>query len=139
MTKTIVGLALVAINAYVAAQEPKTTWSGVYTDAQAKRGDAAYASLCASCHSPDLSGVDAAPPLTGNEFNAGWNDLPLNDLLERMRTTMPADKPGSLSRQDAADIIAFILSKDHFPTGETDLPTEAEPLKQIKFLSVKPR
>ena len=138
MTKTIVGLALVAIHAYAAAQEPKTTWSGIYSEAQAKRGETLYATRCASCHSPDLAGIDSAPSLTGSEFNGGWNDLSLNDLLERISTTMPADKPGTLSRQEAADIIAFILGKDHFPPGDTELPAQAELLKQIKFLSVKP-
>jgi cytochrome c len=137
--KAPIAIALLGVNLYGVAQEPKTTWSGVYTEAQAKRGDTVYATQCASCHSPDLSGVDTAPSLTGTEFNGGWNDLSLNDLLERILTTMPADKPGTLSRQDAADVIAFILGKDHFPTGETELPTQAELLKRIKFLSVKPQ
>src|SRR5213594_1141716 len=54
----------------------------------------------ASCHGPDLTGVDVAPALTGTEFASNWNDLSLGDLFERIRIGMPADKPGSLSRQD---------------------------------------
>src|SRR5690349_25016350 len=76
--------------------QPKTTWDGVYSDDQAKRGADAYAKACASCHGPDLAGLDTAPSLTGSDFNASWNDQTLDDLFERARTSMPADAPGSL-------------------------------------------
>jgi cytochrome c len=116
----------------------KTTSSGVYTEAQATRGAALIADKCASCHAPDLTGLDQAPPLTGNDFNTNWNDLSLNDLFERIQISMPADKPGSLSRQEAADIVAFILQKASFPAGQTEVPSEADGLKAIKFVAKKP-
>ena len=83
-------------------------------------------------------GADVAPPLTGVEFMSGWNDLTVGDLFERLRITMPADKPGSVSAQDNADIIAFMLSKNGFPAGTADLPPQAEVLKGIKILTQKP-
>jgi cytochrome c len=116
----------------------KTTWSGVYSEAQAKRGETLYADKCASCHAPDLTGLDQAPPLSGDDFNINWNDLAVNDLFERIHISMPADKPGSLSRQEAADIVAFVLQKGGFPTGQAELPSEADGLKAIKFLAKKP-
>jgi cytochrome c len=116
----------------------KTTSSGVYTEAQATRGAALFADKCASCHAPDLTGLDQAPPLTGNDFNTNWNDLSLNDLFERIQISMPADKPGSLSRQEAADIVAFVLQKASFPAGQAELPSEAGGLKAIKFVAKKP-
>src|SRR6059036_3127441 len=61
----------------------RTTWSGIYTEAQAKRGQSVYEDQCLSCHSPDLKGADQAPPLTGADFNADWNDLSISDLFER--------------------------------------------------------
>jgi len=130
---------LAASHVLIGAQSAKTTWSGVYTDAQAKRGETLYAAQCASCHAPDLTGIDTAPPLSGTEFNADWNDLTLSDLMERIRATMPADKPGTLSRQDTADLIAFILAKSSFPPGSAELPTQAELLKEIKYLATKPQ
>jgi quinoprotein glucose dehydrogenase len=138
MTKTAVAIVLLGA-AGLAAQTPKTTWSGVYSDAQAKRGEAIYGAQCASCHAPDLTGLDTAPALSGADFNADWNDLSLNDLMERIAATMPADKPGTLSRQEAADVIAFILSKNTFPPGEAELPVQADALKAIKFLTKKPQ
>jgi cytochrome c len=116
----------------------KTTWTGVYSEAQATRGGTIYADKCASCHAPDLTGLDQAPPLSGNDFNTNWNDLALNDLFERIHISMPADKPGSLSRQEAADIVAFILQKGGFPAGAAELPSEADGLKAIKFVAKKP-
>ena len=117
---------------------PGTTWAGVYSEAQAKRGEALYAEKCSSCHAPDLSGLDQAPSLAGSDFNTNWNDLAINDLFERIRISMPADKPGTLSRQETADVVAFILQKGSFPAGQADLPAEAEALKGITFVSKKP-
>lgn len=128
----------VALGARTPQDAPKTTWDGVYTDAQAKRGETSYAQSCTSCHGPDLAGLDTAPSLTGSDFNTDWNDLPLEDLFERIRTTMPADGPGSLTREQYADIVAFLLSKDHFPAGAADLPADNTALKQIKFVAQKP-
>jgi mono/diheme cytochrome c family protein len=127
-----------ALSAGAIQTAAKTTWDGAYSDAQSKRGEALYSKSCASCHGPDLTGVDAAPSLTGPEFNAGWNDLTLDDLFERMRTTMPADGPGSLERQQYVDILAFILSKDGFPAGQAELPPENQTLKGIKLVAQKP-
>ena len=140
----IAGAALYGATAYSsvrASQDaPKaasTTWDGVFTVAQAKQGDALYAQHCAKCHAPDLTGADVAPALTGADFAANWNDLSLGDLFERMRIGMPADKPGSVSRQDNADVLAFMLFKAGFPAGELDLPAQVELLKTIKFVAQK--
>jgi S-disulfanyl-L-cysteine oxidoreductase SoxD len=116
----------------------KTVWDAVYSDAQSKRGETAYGQYCAKCHGPDLMGADVAPPLTGVEFTSGWNDLTVGDLFERLRITMPADKPGSVSAQDNADIVAFLLAKNGFPAGEADVATQTEILKTIKILTQKP-
>jgi mono/diheme cytochrome c family protein len=113
-------------------------WSGVYTEAQAKRGEAIYADRCASCHAPDLSGIDQAPALTGGDFTAECNDQSVHDLFERVRISMPADKPGSLDGQQVAAVLAFILQKNDLPAGQTELPTTAEALKEIRFLARKP-
>src|SRR5436190_24361810 len=120
------------------AQGPKTQWDGVYTADQAKRGEPLYAQYCASCHGPDLSGGEMAPGLTGGEFASNWNDLSLGDLFERIRVSMPQNAPGSLSRQQNADILAYVLSKANFPAGSTELPTQTDVLSTIKFMAQKP-
>ena len=116
----------------------KTVWDAVFSEAQATRGETAYGQYCAKCHGPDLMGADVAPPLTGTEFTSGWNDLTVGDLFERLRITMPADMPGSVSAQDNADLVAFLLAKNGVPAGAAELPPQAEVLKGIKILRQKP-
>jgi mono/diheme cytochrome c family protein len=120
------------------AQTTKSQWDGVYTAAQATRGEALYSQYCSACHGPGLTGGEMAPPLVGADFRANWNDLSVGDLFERIRTSMPQNNPGSLSRQQDADILAFMFSKDEVPAGQQDLDTQTEALNAIKFKATKP-
>ena len=122
----------------VDAQAAKNQWEGVYTQEQAKRGEALYAQNCASCHGPDLAGGEMAPGLTGGEFSSNWNDLSIGDLFDRIRISMPQSAPGSLSRQQNADILSFMLFKASVPAGKTELPTQSEVLSTIKFVASRP-
>jgi mono/diheme cytochrome c family protein len=122
-----------------AQQAPPTrsVWDGVYTAEQSKRGEPLYAQHCSSCHGSMLEGGEMAPPLAGGAFSANWNGLSLGDLSERIRISMPQNSPGSLSRQQYADILAVMLGAGEFPRGKTELPREVEALKQIAFESMK--
>lgn len=120
------------------AAQGKSQWDGVYTEAQAKRGEPLYSQYCASCHGADLAGGEMAPGLTGGEFTANWNDLSVGDLYERIRISMPQNAPGSLTRQQNSDILSFILHKMNAPVGQAELSTNTDELKAIKFLAQKP-
>lgn len=78
------------------------------------------------------------PALTGGVFTSTWNDLSVGDLFERVRISMPLDRPGTLSRQQSADVIAFILKANRWPAGATELPRELAALKEIRIEAVKP-
>jgi mono/diheme cytochrome c family protein len=114
-----------------------SVWEGVFTEAQSTRGQATYQSECAGCHGTSLEGGDMTPPLVGGTFTSNWNDLTLGDLFERIRVTMPLDKPGRLTRQQNADVIAYLLKSNAWPPGATELPAEAGALKQIKIMATK--
>jgi S-disulfanyl-L-cysteine oxidoreductase SoxD len=117
----------------MSAQE-RTVWDGVYTEAQAKRGEALYFDRCVRCHGPTLAGgTDGAGPLFGPTFNGNWNGVPLGQMLDRVRATMPQDKPATLSRQQTADVLTFIFSANKFPAGKAELPRNAEMLNMIQF------
>lgn len=135
-----VSLALVAaalVGSAIAGQEPKrTVWDGVYTDAQAERGRSAYAQACASCHADDLRGKGTAPSLVEESFAFLWADMSVGDLFERTRMLMPSDRPGSLPPATYADIIAFMISKNGFPAGSSELGSDVAALKQI-FITEK--
>jgi len=120
------------------AQETRTIWDGVYTEAQAKRGEAIYFERCVRCHGPALmGGTDGAGPLTGPTFNGNWNGVPLGQMLDRVRTTMPLDQPMTLSRQQVADVLTFIFSVNKVPAGKEELPRQAEMLNMIQFKASK--
>jgi mono/diheme cytochrome c family protein len=110
-----------------------SVWDGVYTAEQTRRGEAAYLQTCASCHGTALEGGDMTPPLLGGAFSSNWNDLTVGDLFERIRTTMPLDNPGKLSRQQNADVIAFVLKANGWPAGEAELAPDPAALKQIRI------
>ena len=124
------------------AQAPETSsrsvWDGVYTEEQAKRGETIYGKECAACHGAMLTGGESAPPLTGGAFLANWNGLTVGDLFDRIRKTMPQTSPGRLTRQQNADILAFMFSINKFPAGKTELYKQSEMLKEIRFESAKP-
>jgi S-disulfanyl-L-cysteine oxidoreductase SoxD len=120
------------------SQSQRSVWDGVFTSDQAKRGQARYTELCASCHGDMLEGGESSPPLAGGAFLANWNTLSVGDLFERTRSTMPQNKPGSLSREANAEILAYVLSANQFPTGKESLPQASEVLKEIKIEAIKP-
>ena len=120
------------------AQPSKSVWDGVYTEEQAKRGGVVYRQWCASCHGNELEGGEMAPGLVGGGFTSNWNGLTLGDIFDRTRTTMPQDSPGALSREQVADVTAFVLSMNKFPAGTNELANQSEMLKQIKFEATKP-
>jgi quinoprotein glucose dehydrogenase len=127
-------LAAVLTVATAAAQSAgASVWDGVFTEEQAKRGEATYLQQCANCHGPQLEGGDMTPALTGGVFTSNWNDLTLGDLFERIRLTMPLDNPGKLSRQQNTDVIAFLLNANAWPKGSTELAADLGVLKQVKI------
>lgn len=109
---------------------------GIYTDDQAKRGSALYASYCASCHAMDLQGftptpLSGAPALVGSRFIANWTNMTVGHLFYRVRVSMPQERPGSLSRQQVADILAFLVQQNGYPAAEVEQPTTEELLTEI--------
>ena len=100
------------------AQEParKTVWDGVYTAAQAKRGEAVFDVYCLKCHS-------TAFERTG--FIERWREDKLTGVFSFISTRMPRDYPGSRSQNEYLDIAAYILSNNDVPAGAQELTFDA--------------
>lgn len=99
--------------------------SGVFTAAQAKRGDDAYQASCSGCHGTDLRATDAeAVDLTGPAFRAKWNGKTLGECFETIRDTMPLGNGNSLGDKTYMDILAFILQFNGVPAGNQELVPE---------------
>lgn len=101
-----------------------TTASGVYTAAQASKGEQVYMTFCVSCHP---AGTYAAP-----SFREKWNGAPLAKLFDLVTETMPKNEPGSLETRDYVHVISYILQINGAPAGKTPLPDDSAALSKIR-------
>ena len=113
-------LLLLAASAPVGARAPRTLQDGVFTRAQASRGQALYSQRCAGCHGADLAGGPQAPPLAGQAFRFKWRQEPLSALFITIRYTMPPADPPTLTPEQGADLVAHIVDANGFPAGTAD-------------------
>jgi S-disulfanyl-L-cysteine oxidoreductase SoxD len=98
----------------------KTVWNGIYTTDQAKQGRVVYEQNCQACHGADFSGGEARV-LRGDPFMQGWSEDHLGNLFQKIRATMPADRPGSLPDESYLAVIAAIMQANGFPPGSEAL------------------
>jgi mono/diheme cytochrome c family protein len=112
---------LVAVFSLVGqAGQLSSVTDGVYSTAQAARGQEIYHAQCAECHGAGLEGT-SGPPLAGDRFLAGWSARSSGTLVDKIQNTMPFNQPGSLSRSQSTDLLAYILQVGKFPAGNVDL------------------
>lgn len=128
-------LPLAAATALSARQEGRTVWDGVYTEEQAVRGEAVYQDQCTFCHLDDLMGDAFATPLIADAFTLRWEGGTLGDLMIVTQVTMPADQPNTLSTEQVADVIAFLLKMNEYPAGDEELPPDQEALEAIAIVA----
>ena len=121
----VAGVWLLAGNLGVHAGQDKSVNDGVYSEAQAACGQAAFDKNCTTCH-------DTAR-FTGAEFVQSWSAKPLAELYVIMRTTMPEDNPGLLRPQQYADILSFFLKLNGFAAGEAELTGNDAAMKAIRM------
>jgi mono/diheme cytochrome c family protein len=136
-----VGAALAAAMATMAAlTEPAAAqvsiWSGVYTEAQNKRGQALYSGACSQCHGTRLNGAGQAdqppsPAIARAGFLRKWDGKTVAELFTYVREVMPTDNPGTLSDQQAIDAIAHMFAVSEIPAGDKELPTDKKALEGI--------
>ena len=100
-----------------------------FTAEQAARGKLAYDANCISCHGASLTG-SYGPPLTGQYFEGKWLGKPLADLLAKVHS-MPPSRPDSLGDATYADLVAYILQRNDFASGDAELSTDASMMDSI--------
>ncbi len=120
------------------AEPTHTVWDSVYTAAQASHGDSLYKATCVKCHGATLSGGDEGSPLVGSAFLGNWRDLTLDQLFDKIRTSMPPDNPKSIATRDVADLVAYLLAQNQFPAGVKVLTDSLGQLKDIKITTSRP-
>ncbi len=108
-----------------AVPDKLSTAEGVYSREQAVRGEDAYMGYCRSCHTPESHNSDT--------FVSTWNGKPLAELFDYILERMPKNEPGSLSRQEVVDVVAYLLRLNRMPQGTDELPADSAALKKIRF------
>jgi mono/diheme cytochrome c family protein len=108
----------------MASQAPqKSVKAGVYTAAQAERGQTLFRAKCASCHAPNR--------FTDEFFYTSFAGKPLWEMFDVISDSMPEDSPGTMKKEEYADVIAYLLKLNNFPTGAAELPIDKDALSAI--------
>ena len=101
---------------------------GVFTAAQASRGERTFREVCAACHDTG--------EFSGGRFRISWVGRPVGELFETISTLMPEADPGSLSSREYAAIVAYLLQLNDYPAGDADLPTNGRALGQLEIVAL---
>lgn len=128
MTTAWIGIAAMGCSATAnpngePAPQPDSPASGFYSTTQADRGRATFGAICSECH--DTS------DFRGDDFEWEWRRRTVWDFYRRLRETMPEDNPGSLRPGTYADVIAYILQLNDYPSGGAELVPEEGPMDLI--------
>ncbi|NKB32443.1 MAG: hypothetical protein GKR91_05035 [Pseudomonadales bacterium] len=102
----------------------KTLKDGIFTEAQAERGQIVYGASCEACHNV-------------RDYRAimhGRANQSLIDFWYQIVAEMPSDNPGFLSDQEYTDVVAYILSAIGFEAGDTELDPN-NGMESIKIVS----
>lgn len=113
------------------AASPQTVWSGIYSEAQAFRGEKVADTACLGCHGAGLEGGDSGPKLVGGNFLSAWHDKSVGELFEWIHKTMPENAPGTMKEEDVAAVLAYMFQRNDMPAGR-------EALAGIMILEAKP-
>lgn len=120
----LLAFALVAV-AQEGGEEAVTVSTGVYGEEQATLGAQVYSQRCSGCHGAELGG-GFGPRLT--PLDNYWLGRNLGAFYTFVSENMPFDAPGTLSADQYAQVVAFILSRNGYPSGEADLAADADVL-----------
>jgi len=129
---------LLASGAAGSSQSDSLAAERVFTESQARRGQSTYSRSCEACHGADLRGDSAEeiPELASGEFSQRWEDRTLDDLFQKVRRTMPANAPGTLSETDAIDVVAYLLQANGASAGTGELTPDPERLGRLSVPAV---
>lgn len=125
--RLLCAILLVIASPAAAQQLPSSTGKGVYSDEQAVRGRDVYLGNCKSCHTPESH--------TGAIFKTTWEGRSLADLFGYISNRMPKNEPGSLSPQENADVLAYLLKLNRMPSGVAEIPADSIALKPVRIES----
>ncbi|WP_456433226.1 c-type cytochrome [Nitratifractor sp.] len=111
------------------------------THANYLNGKKLFEAKCASCHGKNGAGMGTFPPLWGKgkdgkwlAYNTGAGMSKLNKGAAWVQSNMPLGQGGTLSDQEAADIMLYV---DAQPRADFDLKAHLLPKEQMGYYNSK--
>jgi mono/diheme cytochrome c family protein len=98
----------------------------MYTEDQATAGLEVFTKVCSECHEKK--------DMTSADFKTKWGGRPLLELYELVRTTMPDGNPGSLSRTEYANAMAYVLKLNGLPAGAAAIMPDSVAMSAAKVV-----
>ncbi|MGB1657449.1 MAG: c-type cytochrome [Longimicrobiales bacterium] len=123
------------VNAPAATSEAAATASTAtaamasFTDDQADRGREVFRSQCTECH--------ASSEFSDSQFKFKWSRRHAGSLYQMIQTQMPETAPGSLSDEEAVDLVSYILRMNGFEPGSAELSSDRAVLDGISLSSIR--
>ena len=111
------------------ADEPNTL-HGIYSDAQADRGLQVYRQICSECHE--------SRDWTDPAFLERWEEASVYRLWHWVYQRMPHGAPGTLTRRQVTDALAYIFRLNGLPPGRAELGSDDDSLDDYWILWTKP-
>jgi S-disulfanyl-L-cysteine oxidoreductase SoxD len=127
----VAAVALASVWNLAAQRADRTVRDGVFSAAQAARGEQLFGSICMNCH--EITEFTAA-----GAYLEEVEGKPLWETFEYIWAEMPEDEPASLNPEDYAAVLAYIFSIYGLPSGAADLPIDEESLEAITIVRPAP-
>lgn len=105
----------------------------LYTDAQAAAGAKVFDENCSVCHGPHLEGR-AGPALKGPTFATAEAAFSVSDIFWIVSQNMPASAPGTLSKDQYVQVMAFLLQQNGYPAGKKALSYDGAEKSKVALL-----
>lgn len=102
-----------------------------FTAAQVLAGKTSYESNCAVCHGNTMTNGTFGTPLAGEYFNGAWSGKSVRALYDRTQKSMPPAAPSSLSKDNYANIVAYILEVNGYKATGTALGADDPSLDKM--------
>lgn len=111
----------------------RSVWSGVYSAAQAQRGEYWYKDdECGVCHGEALDGDSGVTGLVGSDFMTDWDGHSVLALVRHIHPQQISNRD-DIGLVEATELTAFILRENGIPAGKSDLPAAPHVLAGIRM------
>ncbi len=110
----IVVLSTPFVAAAASVTTPAKALPTLFSNSEAVQGRVVFEQHCAACHGDDLRGK-IGPALIGPSLGSAGNHTTVSIMFNVIAFEMPADYPASLTKQNYADVMAYILQRNGYP------------------------